>query len=96
MRLNKTDQAKATDELLSLLAQHPEGMTTKELMGTPKFHGEKTLRSRQIIRLLRQSGKVAESYTARRSRNQKWEALRFWIGYEGSARTLYPERSEAP
>ena len=62
MRLNKTNQAKATDELLSILAQHPEGITTKELIGTPKFHGEKTLRSRQIIRLLRQSGKVAESY----------------------------------
>jgi hypothetical protein len=43
----------AKNELLSILARHPEGLRTSELSGTPKFHGEHTLRSARIIKLLR-------------------------------------------
>lgn len=50
----------AIEELLSILAANPEGMTTSELSGTPRFHGERTLRNPQIIRLLRTTGKVRE------------------------------------
>jgi len=60
MRLNKYSQFRATCELLSILADHPAGMTTTELSGTPHFHGEWTLRHRQIIRLLRASGEARE------------------------------------
>lgn len=51
----------ATAELLSILEQTPLGLTTSELSGTPRFHGHRTLSNRQIIRLLRESGKVVES-----------------------------------
>jgi hypothetical protein len=60
MRLNKNAKFRATCELLSILAEHSEGMTTTELSGTPQFHGEWTLRNRQIIRLLRATEEVRE------------------------------------
>ena len=60
MRLNKNTKFRATCELLSILAERPEGMTTTELSGTPQFHGERALRNRQIIRLLRATGEVRE------------------------------------
>jgi hypothetical protein len=61
MRLNEMETLLAIDELMSILAANPEGMTTSELSGTRRFHGERTLRNRQIIRLLRTTGKVQES-----------------------------------
>lgn len=53
MRLNKATAKVATAELLEMLKQTPAGMTTTELIGTPKFHGSRTLTPRQITRLLR-------------------------------------------
>jgi hypothetical protein len=62
MRLTKRDRIRATEELLSLLAANPLGMTTSQLAGTPKFHGLHTLSHRQISKLLRGSDKVEHSY----------------------------------
>jgi hypothetical protein len=59
MRLTKEMAQQAKNELLEILAQHP-GQTTSELSGTPQFHGARTLTNRQIIRLLRSTGKVVE------------------------------------
>jgi hypothetical protein len=50
MRLTKKMAQEATDELLRILADYPSGLRTSELSGTRRFHGERTLRSRQIIR----------------------------------------------
>lgn len=61
MRLNRAATIRATNELLSILAEHPEGLTTSWLSGTSQFHGERTLRNRQIIRLLRATGRARES-----------------------------------
>jgi hypothetical protein len=59
IRLYSTEQReRATSELLAILADHPEGVRTKDLRGTSRFHGGSTLSSRQIIRLLRESGRV--------------------------------------
>jgi len=55
MRLTKSQEAIATQELLKILARHLEGLSTAQLVGTPKFHGTRTLRNSQIIRLLRKS-----------------------------------------
>lgn len=61
IRLYKKDyRERATNELIGIVAQHPEGVATSDLRGTPQFHGERTLSNRQIIRLLRESGKVRE------------------------------------
>jgi hypothetical protein len=60
MRLTKEMAEQAKNELLEILAQHPWGQTTSELSGTPQFHGASTLSNRQIIRLLRSTGKVVE------------------------------------
>ena len=57
MRFRKGREAQATQELLELLAKYP-GLSTTEMSGTRKFHGVKTLRNPQIIRLLRKSGKA--------------------------------------
>ena len=46
MRLSKHQAVIATQELLSILAQHPQGMRTSELSGTPKFHEARTLNNR--------------------------------------------------
>ncbi len=59
MRLTKKLAGEATDELLSILAEYSSGLRTSELSGTRRFHGERTLRNRQIIRLLGKSGKAA-------------------------------------
>ena len=61
IRLNSELSRKATEELLVILRANPDGMRTSELRGTPQFHGGRTLSSRQIIRLLRESGKATES-----------------------------------
>ena len=58
MRLTKKLAGEATDELLGILAEYPSGLQTSELSSTRRFHGERTLRNRQIIRLLRESGKA--------------------------------------
>ena len=62
MRLSKHEAVIATQELLSILAQHPEGMRTSQLSGTPKFHGSRTLNNRQIARLLHACETVEHSY----------------------------------
>jgi hypothetical protein len=61
IRLSGDLRGKATAELLAILAINPGGVRTSELIGTPQFHGGRTLSNRQIIRLLRESGKVTES-----------------------------------
>jgi hypothetical protein len=58
MRLAKKLAGEAADELLSILTDYPRGLRTSELSGTRRFHGERTLRNRHIIRLLRASGKA--------------------------------------
>ena len=50
MRLTKKLAGEATDELLSILAEYSSGLRTSELSGTRRFHGERTLPNRQIIR----------------------------------------------
>jgi hypothetical protein len=62
MRLSKKQAVIATQELLSILAQHPDGMRTSQLSGTPKFHGARTLSNRQITRLLSACEEVEHSY----------------------------------
>jgi hypothetical protein len=56
MRLTKSQEVIATQELLEILERNPKGLSTTHLSGTPKFHGTKTLRNPQIIRLLSKSG----------------------------------------
>ncbi len=55
MRLKVATKEKATRELLNFIREIP-GIRTSALMGTPLFHGHKTLRPAQIIRLLRKAG----------------------------------------
>lgn len=75
-RIYKTRTRKeATEELLAILAQHPEGLSTSQLSGTPKFHGGRTLSNRQIIRLLRESGRVRESIGGQGTYNCSWWRL---------------------
>jgi hypothetical protein len=52
---------RATAELLSIL-EKVGPLSTSELSGTPQFHGARTLSNRQIIRLLRESGKAEMEY----------------------------------
>jgi hypothetical protein len=59
MRLNTSQTAAATRELVALVRQYP-GVRTRELTGTPRFHGVLTLRPPQVIRLLRAAGCVAK------------------------------------
>jgi hypothetical protein len=56
MRLTKSQEAVATQELLGMLERHPEGLPTTQLSSTFLFHGTQTLRNPQTIRLLRKSG----------------------------------------
>jgi hypothetical protein len=62
MRLNKQLARIATNELLSILRRHPEGLRTSQLVGTPWFHGHINLTPRQVARLLRASGVVDHCY----------------------------------
>jgi len=43
----------AKQDLLNWLTRSPEGLHTSELIGTPNFHGVRTLAGKQIIKLLR-------------------------------------------
>lgn len=63
MRLDEHETAKATAELLGLLAgtSRFHNVATKDLIGTPRFHGERTLTTRQVAKLLRASGRVGEA-----------------------------------
>jgi len=65
MRLNHTLRQYAAEELLAILGSRPEEwVPTRDLVGTPRFHGTKTLRSRQFIGLLRASGMTEDrAYT---------------------------------
>jgi len=62
---NDKQKAVATTELLKRLAIDQLnggcGLRTKELRGTPLFHGERTLSSRQIIELLDASDEAAKT-----------------------------------
>jgi len=62
MRLNKHTTRIATEELLGLLRQYPQGLTTSQLIGTPRFHGMRTLTARQVARLLRATSVVHHCY----------------------------------
>ena len=62
MRLSKQDERIATEELLGLLREHPHGLKTSELVGTRRFHGMRTLKARQVARLLRATGVVDHRY----------------------------------
>ena len=72
MRLTKQQEQDATQELLEILEAHPQGLPTSQLSGTWKFHGEKTLRNPQIIRLLRKSGQATMSISGYGLRTQGW------------------------
>ena len=65
MRLNNRLRQYATEELLTILGSRPaEWVPTKELIGTPHFHGTRTLSARQVTGLLRASGMTEErAYT---------------------------------
>jgi hypothetical protein len=63
MRLTKKLKEDAIAELLEILRSRPFGLPTSKLSGTPRFHGERTLSNRQIIRLLNASGR-AQSHVA--------------------------------
>jgi hypothetical protein len=52
---------KATASLLKVL-EEVGPLSTSELSGIPPFHGTRTLSNRQIIRLLRESGKAEMEY----------------------------------
>ena len=39
MRLNKNQAEYAARELIEILKIFPNGLPTKDLMGTPRFHG---------------------------------------------------------
>jgi hypothetical protein len=60
MRLTKRLVTEATKELLEHLRDNPLGLTTKELVGSLKFHGTGALSHYQIIKLLRAPGKTRE------------------------------------
>jgi hypothetical protein len=57
---SKDHRERAAAELLNILAEYPGGVRTSDLRGTPMFHGTRTLSNSQIIRLLRESGKVEQ------------------------------------
>lgn len=76
MRLSKHQAEIATQELLSILAQYPDGMRTSQLSGTPKFHGERTLNSPQIHRLLRACDEVEHSYDGEGYMAASWWKLK--------------------
>jgi hypothetical protein len=59
-RFEYHSKQEAIEELLAMLADHPEGLRTSEMVGTKKFHGVHTLTNRHIIALLRESGKIRE------------------------------------
>jgi hypothetical protein len=60
MRLNARLIKEATAELLAILKEYPGGLPTSSMSGTQKFHGGRTLRNRQIIKLLRATNEVDE------------------------------------
>jgi hypothetical protein len=55
MRLTKQLEETATNELLVMLNASPAGLTTAELIGTPRFHGHHTLSRNQVIRILKKN-----------------------------------------
>jgi hypothetical protein len=75
MRLTKRQAEIATQELLEILRHNPQGKSTSDLSGTPKFHGGRTLSNRQIIRLLRKTGQVSESVDGHGMYTRSWWRL---------------------
>ncbi len=76
MRLDQNIAKHATAELLSILASKPMGAPTRELIGTPRFHGERTLSSRQIHRLLSNCEQVDHDYEGTGYMASSWWKLR--------------------
>jgi len=68
MRLTKKMSEVATAELLEILTRYSPGVSTSDLSSTPKFHGERTLSNRQIIRLLNASGRAQSTLSGYGSR----------------------------
>ena len=64
-RLNRNQEKVATQELLAILAEYPDGLPTKVLVGTERFHGEHTLSPAQIARMLRATHIVNEEHIRR-------------------------------
>ena len=62
MRLNPIEAAKAKAELVEILRSFPAGLRTSQLMGTPRFHGMRTLSLRQVRKLLEEIPGLAKSY----------------------------------
>lgn len=56
-RMTKQQEHRATDEMLEIILKRGR-VRTSELVGTPHFHGEKTLSLAQVRRLLRKTGIV--------------------------------------
>jgi hypothetical protein len=75
-RMTKAQEKQATEELLEILANYPNGVPTSALIGTKKFHGQRTLSSRQIIRLLRASGLVNEALAVFGKYSRIWWTLK--------------------
>jgi hypothetical protein len=75
MRLTKHQEEVATQELLEILRLNPQGKSTSNLRGTPKFHGGRTLSNRQIIRLLRKTGQVKETVDGHGMYTRSWWRL---------------------
>lgn len=61
-RLTAEHKDVATKELLEILKAHPDGISTRDLSGTPSFHGKRTLTNRQIIRLLKAGGQAKATW----------------------------------
>ena len=61
-RMTKRDEHLATQEMLERLRSFPAGLRTSQLIGTRRFHGERTLTAKQVARLLRASGEADHSY----------------------------------
>jgi hypothetical protein len=59
-----------------MLAEHPEGVRTSEMIGTKKSHGTHTLRNRHVIALLRESGKAREFIGGSGSRTYSYWRLK--------------------
>ncbi len=76
VRLTRTLSTEATNELLEMLARYPNGLPTKDLVSSNKFHGSRTLSPRQITRLLRASGKVDEHHVGQGMYTQIWWRLK--------------------
>jgi hypothetical protein len=68
MRMNARLRQVATEELLALLADNPQGLPTRELVCTRSFNGPGALSMGQVRSLLRSTTNVSQSY----EQNGRW------------------------